>query len=172
MSNLTETIDFELAVPTLDGKGVAETRVIKLPAHRDSDTGELVLDGEALQMIDDEKARYLGLLTPAEIRGVRKRFGFTQAQIAELLQAGAKTYTRWETGRCRPSRLANVILCALRDGRIDVPYLRSVLSGPFDWRAKVVHYDFNRQTARPVTFDRAETDLSDKLVDETVAALS
>ena len=39
---------------------------------------------------------------------------------------GAKTYTRWESGGDHPSRSLNILLRALRDGRIDVPYLRSI----------------------------------------------
>jgi DNA-binding transcriptional regulator YiaG len=162
--NITLT-NVEVAIPTPDGLAISEYRTVQVPAYPDPVTGELVLTGEAIQLIDDAKARFMGVLLPKEIRAVRKRLGLTQAQIAELLQAGAKTYTRWENGRCRPSRLANMILCALRDGRLDVSYLRSVLSGPFDWRPKVIHYNFRKP--HPVTFKIGQTNLSES--NETVA---
>jgi hypothetical protein len=49
---------------------------------------------------------------------------------------------------------------------VDVPYLRSVLSGPFDWRPKVIHYDFGQP--QPVRFDLTQAFLSE-ISNETVA---
>ena len=46
--------------------------------------------------------------------------------MAELLQLGEKSWTRWETGVERPSRSMNVLLCAVYDGKIDVGYLRAL----------------------------------------------
>jgi hypothetical protein len=46
--------------------------------------------------------------------------------MSELLQIGAKTYTRWESGRDLPSRSMNVLLCALRDGQLNLNYLRAL----------------------------------------------
>lgn len=41
---------------------------------------------------------YLGRLTPAQIRSLRKQKGFTQRDLAELLGAGIASIKRWETG--------------------------------------------------------------------------
>ena len=57
--------------------------------------------------------------------------------MAELLQIGEKSYSRWETGRERPSRSMNILLAALADGRIDVAYLGSRLTPDFNWRRQV-----------------------------------
>ena len=48
-----------------------------------------------------EKCRYklLGLLSPVEIREIRRRTGLNQVEMAQLLGVGDKTYTRWETGK-------------------------------------------------------------------------
>jgi putative zinc finger/helix-turn-helix YgiT family protein len=124
-------IEEDVAIPTLDGNGVAETIKVKVPAWRDPKDGEVYFDGEGLRILDRAKARHMGLLTPEQIKKLRERLGLTQKQLSELLQIGEKTWTRWESGRERPSRSINVLLCALNDGRIDVPYLRNLARGPF-----------------------------------------
>jgi len=118
--------DFPVAIPTLDGKGVAETVTVKVPALRDPVDGEIYLTEEALRILDDTKARYMGLLLPRQLRELRQQFSLTQSEVSELLQLGEKTWTRWESGRERQSRSLNLLLKALWDGRIDVAYLRSL----------------------------------------------
>lgn len=123
-----ERIELEepVHIPTLDGTGIAETINVKVPAWRDPMDGEVYLDTQATAILDKVKARHMGLLTPDQIKALRKRLRLTQPQISELLQIGEKTWTRWETGRERPSRSINVLLFALNDGKLDVAYLRSV----------------------------------------------
>src|SRR6266566_50767 len=124
-------------IPTLDGKNVAETVHVKVPAWRDPKNGEIYLDTEATAILDRVKARHMGLLTPEQIKALRQRMGLTQRQISELLQIGEKTWTRWETGRERPFRSINVLLCALRDGKIDLPYLCSLVQRRQDWGSRL-----------------------------------
>ena len=124
-------------IPTLDGTGIAETVKVKVPAWRDPKDGEIYLDPEATAILDKVKARHMGLLTPEQIKALRKRLGLTQPQISELLQIGEKTWTRWETGRERPSRSINVLLFALKDGKLDVAYLRSVARRRNDWASQL-----------------------------------
>ena len=124
-------------IPTLDGGGIAETVKVKVPAWRDPKDGEVYLDTEATTILDKVKARHMGLLTPEQIKALRKRLGLTQPQISELLQIGEKTWTRWETGRERPSRSINVLLFALNDGKLDVAYLRSVARRRNDWASQL-----------------------------------
>jgi DNA-binding transcriptional regulator YiaG len=117
---------FDVHIPNLEGDGVAETVRIDVPVRVDSATGEEVLTPEALALIEKTKLRRMGLMSPEEIQNLRQRFGLTQDEMSNLLQIGAKTYTRWESGRARPSRSMNVTLCALRDGQLDVNYLRAL----------------------------------------------
>ena len=124
-------------IPTLDGTEIAEIVKVKVPAWRDPKDGEVYLDTEATAILDKVKARHMGLLIPEQIKTLRKRLGLTQPQISELLQIGEKTWTRWETGRERPSRSINVLLCALNDGKLDVAYLRSVARRRNDWAARL-----------------------------------
>ncbi|CAK0768536.1 HTH-type transcriptional regulator / antitoxin MqsA [uncultured Gammaproteobacteria bacterium] len=39
------------------------------------------------------------LLTPDELRSVRLKYGFTQAEMEKLLTIGPKTWVRWERGK-------------------------------------------------------------------------
>src|SRR5438067_2003631 len=109
-------VDIAVKIPGVDGRTV-ETRTVTVPVTVDSETGELLLSQDAIQLIENEKARYMGLLLPDEIRGLRERHGLTQKAMAQLLQIGEKSYTRWESGRVRPSRVINVLLRLLYDGR-------------------------------------------------------
>ncbi len=119
-------VEEQVHIPTPDGKNVTETVQVKVPAWRDPRTGEVYLDTETTAILDRVKARHMGLLTPKQIKSLRQRIGLTQREISALLQIGEKTWTRWETGRERPFRSINVLLCALRDGKIDVAYLSSL----------------------------------------------
>ncbi len=89
----------------------------------------MFLDGHSREKIDAVKARYLGILPAIELRKLRHAIGLPQKGMAELLQLGEKSWTRWEIGKERPSRSMNVLLCAIYDGRLDVNYLRT-LSDP------------------------------------------
>jgi DNA-binding transcriptional regulator YiaG len=115
-----------VGIPTPDGKRFAETVHVKVPAWRDPEDGEIYLDSDAIQLLQKVKARHTGLLTTSQIKALRQRLGLTQKKICKLLQIGMKTWTRWETGRERPFRSINVLLCALNDGKIDVAYLQGL----------------------------------------------
>ena len=113
-------------IPNADGSAVAETLWVEVDAWRDPATGEIYLGGEATEKLEAVKARYLGVLTPAQLRDLRTAIGVSQKDMAGLLQLGEKSWTRWEAGRERPSRSMNVLLCALFDGKIDVNYLETL----------------------------------------------
>ena len=116
-------------IPTASGENVSETLWVDVPAWRDPESGVIYLDEEGREKLEAVKARYLGLLSPRQLRELRDTIGLTQQGMAGLLQLGRKSWTRWESGRERPSRSMNVLLCALYDGRIDVNYLKT-LSDP------------------------------------------
>ena len=60
--------------------------------------GEQVLLPELLSRIEARRYRLEGLLTPDEIRSIREAQGLTQVQMARMIGAGDKTYSRWENG--------------------------------------------------------------------------
>ncbi len=136
----TKNARFEVVIPKLDGAGEADRVPIEVPVQWDEELQEWLLTPEAHERIEATKARYLGLLRPVEIKALRQRLGLTQAEICELLQIGEKTWTRWENGRERPSRVLNVLLCALRDGKLDLPYLRRLAARRQNWAAVLTQF--------------------------------
>ena len=56
-----------------------------------------------------------GLLTPSEIKSLRKGIGLTQPQLENLLGAGPKTVLRWEKGTVIQNGATDTLLRLLRD---------------------------------------------------------
>ena len=78
---------------------------------------------EAHQIIEDTKARHMGLLLPAQFKELRRRYGYSQKEMGALFQVGEKSWTRWESGKHRPSRSINLAIRALYDGELSISYL-------------------------------------------------
>lgn len=142
-------------IPNATGDGVAETIMQEVPAWKDPKTGKIYLDGAAHEILDAVKARHLGILLPEQLQDLRKSIGMTQKKMAELLQLGEKTWTRWETGAERPSRSMNLLLCALHEGKIDVGYLRSKRRMPIHdenghWEVPEKQANYSYQASTPL----------------------
>jgi DNA-binding transcriptional regulator YiaG len=123
---------YTLSIPTADGEKVAYQLELMVPMEWDEIVREWLLTAEAELMIESTKARHMGLLAPEEIRALRENLNLTQAQLSELLLIGAKTWTRWETGRQRPSRSLNILLRALQTGLLTPQSLRQLQESK-DW---------------------------------------
>lgn len=141
--------DFEVAIPNPERTKIVERLTIQVPVERDPSTGEEILTTEALDLIEETQARHMGLLLPDEIRALRTTLGLTQRQFGELLQVGEKTATRWENGRGRPSRSLNVLLCALRDGKLPLLYLENLQDPSTDWWAAGIEEPILLRSAQP-----------------------
>lgn len=115
-------------IPDFSGEGVREIVEVEVPVWED-ESGEIYLSAEAEAILEAVKARHMGLLSPKDLLELRRHLGLTQRDMASLLQLGEKTWTRWETGRERPSRSLNLLLQALFDSRLDVTYLQSWTPG-------------------------------------------
>ncbi len=145
----TELIDFEVRIPNLDGDGISESHIIKVPAKR-SPNGGWILTSDALDRIERTQSRYMGLMSPEEVKELRRRIQFTQKEMSDLIQAGEKSYTRWENGKVRLSRLVNIILCGIRDGFLPLPYLQTLYKSGSDWYKKVQSYE--SAVNRPISY--------------------
>jgi transcriptional regulator with XRE-family HTH domain len=110
-------------IPNCDGEGFSETIEVRVDAWHNAE-GDIFLPGDVAEQIEVFKARHMGLLAPGELRKLRTTLRLTQKQISNLLQLGEKTWTRWESGRERPTRSMNILLHALRDGKIGTAWLR------------------------------------------------
>jgi len=115
--------DFTLQIPDAEGKIVRRVKV-KVPVEWDEAVGEWMMTPEALRMVEDAKAREMGIIMPDEMKSLRKRFGLTQAQMGALFQVGGKSWTRWESGKYRPSRVISLLIRAVAGGHLPLAYLR------------------------------------------------
>ena len=50
-----------------------------------------------------------------EIKALREKLGLTQQQLADELCTTCVTVSRWETGQCEPSPMADKLLRALEE---------------------------------------------------------
>lgn len=118
-----KTTDFTLQIPDAEGKIVRRVK-IKVPVEWDEAIGEWMMTPEALRMVEDAKAREMGLIMPEEMKALRKSLGLTQAQMGALFQVGGKSWTRWESGKYRPNRVISLLIRAVADGHLSADYLR------------------------------------------------
>jgi len=117
-------IEEPVTIPSPLPGGAPRTVLVKVPAKQDPKDGEVYLDRGATDILDQVKARHMGILSPQELRSLRQRLGMTQADLAAALQIGERSWTRWETGRDIPSRSMNLLILGLAEGRINLPWLR------------------------------------------------
>ena len=101
--------EFEVLVPNIEGTEIAERVKVQIPVRYDEELGEWILKPEAHKIIDNTKARHMGLLLPEQFKALRKRLGFSQREMGELFQVGEKSWTRWESGKQRPSRSLSLL---------------------------------------------------------------
>ncbi len=115
--------EFEVLVPKADGTGIAEKVKVTIPVRWDEELQDWLMTAEAHEIIDNTKSRHMGLLLPDQFKELRKRYDYSQRQMGELFQVGEKSWTRWESGKHRPSRSINLLIRALYEGEISVNYL-------------------------------------------------
>jgi len=82
------------------------------------DCGEVYLSLDAAERLQVEAVRMSkaarGLLTPGEIRELRRSFAMSQAAFEELLGVGPKTVIRWEKGTVFQGATADRLMRLLR----------------------------------------------------------
>lgn len=153
------TTEEAVHIPHPDGESRAEIIKVTVEAWQDPEDGEIYLDASALKKLDDVRARHMGLMLPEEIRELRLYLGLSQSEISRLLRIGEKSWTRWETGRSRPTHGYNLLLNALSDGRIDLNYLELRAQGAEPMRPTLpskgsqthqIHYRVGSSTDRPL----------------------
>lgn len=92
-----------------------ETVTISMPGWYCASSEEGIHTGKDLKVSDralnELKARVEGLLTPMEIRQVRKKLKLTQAQAGSVIGGGPRAFQKYESGELLPSR---AICSALR----------------------------------------------------------
>jgi len=149
----TELREYDVIVPTADGKNIAYKVPLMVPMEWDDTIDSWLLTPDAMLEIENTKARHMGLLLPDEIKALREKLGLTQQQVADLLKIGDKTWTRWETGAQRPSQSLNLILKALQSGLLTPSMLQQLDAdaSQIDW-TKVVDAVAADTDTEPATF--------------------
>ena len=105
--------------PFIYGSGVnAVELTANVRVHTCSACGDSYTDDEADIAYDEAVCRHLGILTPAEIRAMRERYGLTRAEFAHLTGFGKATLGRWERGEVTQNRSADRYLRLLLDPKV------------------------------------------------------
>ena len=118
-----QTQPFDVSIPDLSGEAVAEVVTIHVEMEWDEELHQWLITPDGMRKIDDTKARHMGLLLPAEFKELRERHGYSQKEMGELFQVGEKSWTRWESGKHRPSRSISLLIRALYEGELSINYL-------------------------------------------------
>ncbi len=69
----------------------------------------------------DLKARVEGVLTPTEVKAIRKRLKLSQRKAGEILGGGVRAFQKYESGKTMVSQPMSNLLRLLRNdpGRLD-----------------------------------------------------
>jgi len=97
-----------------------------LEVHRCRSCGNLMLDDAATRAITVKFREQANLLMPEEIRRNRVRLGLTQLELAERLEVGPATISRWETGAQIQQRAMDKLLRLY----FGIPEVRRTLEPP------------------------------------------
>ena len=76
----------------------AVTLHVDLPVRHCHSCDLQFLDHEGERLRHEAVCRHLGLLSPAEVFGIRKGYGMSRAAFAEVTGLGEATLSRWENG--------------------------------------------------------------------------
>ena len=72
--------------------------------------GEDFIGDELSQAISATRYQRLGLLTPDQIREVREKTGLSAVEMSQLLNAGEKSFTRWENGKSIQNKSTDTLI--------------------------------------------------------------
>lgn len=121
VANVTAPVSIDLRGETVTVPGIDHERCAQC--------GETILSLDAADHVQREAVARMraarGLLTPDEIRDLRRSLGVAQAALERLLGVGPKTVVRWEKGTVFQSATADRLMRLL----IAKPELVSLLAG-------------------------------------------
>lgn len=98
------------------GDAAAELTV-HLPVHVCPACGLEFLDHEAETLKHEAVCAHLGVLTPDEVRGIRKMYGMSRADFAKVTGLGEATLNRWENAILIQNTANDRYLRLLRDAK-------------------------------------------------------
>lgn len=92
-----------------DGSDAVELSA-RVPLWRCGHCGLGYTDGDAEDFRHEAVCRHLGVLSPEQIRAIRKCHGMTQAEFAGVTGFGLASVKRWETGALIQNQSADRLL--------------------------------------------------------------
>lgn len=101
-------------------------RLQNFSARQCSSCGELTYDNDATVRLVEALRVEAGIMSPGEIKRRRIELGFTQKQMAGLLQISESTLSRWETGAQLQQRCMDLLLRAF----FAMPSFREFVNDP------------------------------------------
>lgn len=66
------------------------------------------------EILYDEYRKRTGLLSPSEIKAIRKKYGWTQVEFEKILGVASPTVSRWESNRVIQTKVADNLMRAIR----------------------------------------------------------
>ena len=96
------------------GDSAVTLRVNNLPVRHCTACDLEFIDHEGERLRHEAVCRHLGVLTPAEVREIRERYGMTKVAFAEVTGLGPATLGRWETGALIQNRANDFYLRLVR----------------------------------------------------------
>jgi len=72
--------------------------------------GEGIIPDDLSKAIERVRYLRLGLLSPAQIKQVRARTGLSAVEMAQIIGAGDKSFTRWENGKSIPNKATDTLI--------------------------------------------------------------
>ena len=119
---------YETTEPVIRELHGVTTVVTGVPHWQCERCDNYALDGEYATMFArkqiEQVSRAKGVKTPAEIRGLRKRLGMTQAEFENMLGVSTPTCSRWENGAAFPAKSTDRLMRAM----MELPELASIYS--------------------------------------------
>ncbi|MHA2407588.1 MAG: type II TA system antitoxin MqsA family protein [Candidatus Ranarchaeia archaeon] len=70
----------------------------RVPIRKCSDCGFSFLDNVGEGICHEAVCKHLGVMTPSQVKDLRKMYKLTQAEFAEITKLGPATLSRWERG--------------------------------------------------------------------------
>ena len=98
----------------------------KLPVEQCPNCKEVFLPKESLEKVRSERHTVRELLTPDELKNLRKSLNLTQTGMSELLGVGKKSYLRWENGTCLQSKSMDKYIRLLSASPENVNFLKKL----------------------------------------------
>jgi putative zinc finger/helix-turn-helix YgiT family protein len=107
------------------GKDAAEL-TCEVPVYRCNHCGCEWTGSEAEDARQRAVCRYLGRLTPDEVRGVREAVGLSQAEFSRITGLGEASLSRWETGAQVQNTASDRLLRLLQADRQNLRRLEQI----------------------------------------------